>query len=117
MAALRNMRQPDLFLFLKRDLALDLRVELKKAQEAAKVAKERESFELGVQETEIRLMEELAEVCRDYWWEVWTKALNLAGVPTTLEWRKAENVYFPQDIHETLAALPPPATLAPTSYE
>lgn len=63
MAALRNMRQPDLFLFLKRDLALDLRVELKKAQKAAKVAKERESFELGVQETEIRLMEELAEVC------------------------------------------------------
>lgn len=117
MAALRNMRQPDLFLFLKRDLALDLRVELKKAQEAAKVAKERESFELGVQETEIRLMEELAEVCRDYCQEVWTKALNLAGVPTTLEWRKAENVYFPQDIHETLAALPPSATLAPTSYE
>lgn len=92
-------------------------MELKKAQKATKVAKERESFKLGVQETEIRLMEELAEVCRDYCREVWKKALNLAGVPTTLEWRKVENVYFPQDIRETLAALPPHATLAPTSYE
>lgn len=42
-------------------------------------------YDLGVQETEVRLVEELAEVCRDYCREVWTEALNLAGVPATSE--------------------------------
>lgn len=71
--------------------AANLRVELKKAQEAAKAAKEVMEaskwafYDLGVQETEVRLVEELAEVCRDYCREVWTKALNLAGVPATSE--------------------------------
>lgn len=47
-------------------------MKLKKAQEATKVAKEAAkasewaSFKLGVQETEIRMTEELTEVYRDY---------------------------------------------------
>ena len=40
-------------------------------------------YDLGVQETDTRLTEELAEVYRDYCQEVWIKALNLAGVLTT----------------------------------
>ena len=40
-------------------------------------------YDLGMQETDTRLTEELAEVYRDYCQEVWIKALNLAGVPTT----------------------------------
>lgn len=49
---------------------------------------------------------------------VWTGALNVAGVPPTLEWRKAENVWFFPDISTALAAIPPPtAFLPPTALE
>jgi len=43
------------------------------------------SYNLGLEETEIRLAEELAEVCREYCKKVWMEALNLVGVPTTSE--------------------------------
>lgn len=94
-------------------------MELKKAQEAARVAKEaakasvQVSYNLGVEETEIHLAEELAEVFKDYCPKVWAEALNLARVPTTWEWRKAKNVYYPPDIRAMPIALPPSA--APTS--
>jgi len=64
-----------------------------------------------VQETEIRLTDELAEVCRDYCKEVWAKALNRARVPATSEWRLVENTFFLEDIQEVPATLPPPAVL------
>ena len=60
---------------------MDLKVELEKAKEAARVAADaskKKFYDLRVQETEARLTEELAEVCRDYYQEVWTEALNLA---------------------------------------
>ena len=44
------------------------------------------------------MTDELVEVYRDYFLEVWTEALNLAKVPVALEWRRAENVYYPQDL-------------------
>ena len=64
-----------------------------------------------MQETEIRLTNELAKVCRDYGKEVWAEALNRARVPATSKWRLAENTFFQEDIREVLAALPPPAVL------
>ena len=76
-----------------------------------------ESYELGVQETEVRLADELAEVYKDYCKEEWMEALNLAEVPTTSEWRQARNVYYPLNIHEVLAKLPSPTALAPVSSE
>ena len=66
-----------------------------------------------MQETEVRLADELAEVCKDYCKEVWLEALNLAGVPTTSKWREARNVYYPLDIREVPADLLPSLTLAP----
>jgi len=42
----------------------------------------------------------LEGVYRDYCLEVWTEALKLTRVPATLEWRRAENVYYPQDLRE-----------------
>ena len=48
-----------------------------------------------MQETEARLTKEMVGFCRDYCQEVWTEALNLVGVPAALEWRRAENVYYP----------------------
>ena len=96
---------------------------MEKAKEAARTAKEairaskKASYDRGVQETEVHLAEELAKECRDYCQEVWVEALNLASVPATSEWRKAENIYYPVDIREVPIALPSPAALAPTSSE
>lgn len=42
-------------------------------------------YDLRVQETEVRLAEELVEVCRDYCKKVWMEALNLAGIPAASE--------------------------------
>ena len=81
---------------------------MKEAIEASKM----ESYELGVQETEVCLADKLVEVCREYCKEVWMEALNLAGVPATSKWRQAGNVYYPPDIREVLTELPPPAVLA-----
>ena len=55
---------------------------MQKSKEAAWVAREvskaakTASYERGVKETEIRLADELAEVCRDYCKEVWAEVLN-----------------------------------------
>ena len=86
------------------------------AKEAAEVSKQA-SYELGMQETKVRLANELAEVCRDYSKEVWLEALNLAGVPATPKWREASNVYYPLDIREIPADLPPSPALTPFSIE
>jgi len=39
--------------------------------------------------------EELAEVCRDYYKEVWAEALNRARVLAASEWRSVENIFYP----------------------
>ena len=42
--------------------------------------------------------------------------LNLARVPTTSKWRKANNVYYPTDLQEApRALLGPEANAAPTT--
>lgn len=51
---------------------MNLKAELKRTKETSRVTKEaaeaseQASFNLGVQETEVRLAKELAKVCRDY---------------------------------------------------
>ena len=102
---------------------LELSVDLEKAKATAWMAEEavevskQASYELGVQETKVRLADELAEVYRDYCKEVWLEALNLAGVLATSKWREARNVYYPLDIRKIPANLPPSPTLAPFSIE
>ena len=72
----------------KRQLVKDLKAKLQKTREAAQLAKEaaeaekRASYLLGVEETKIRLVEELSEVCKDYCDMIWDKVLSAAGVPT-----------------------------------
>ena len=96
---------------------LSLKAELQKAKEAAKVAREaakaakEAAYEHGVEETKTRLAEEVTVVCRDYCTETYSEALNRAGVPTNFELRKAENVYFSEDIREDPTAPPPPTAL------
>ena len=96
---------------------LSLKAELQKAKEAAKVAREaakaakEAAYEHGVEETKTRLAEEVTVVCRDYCTETYSEVLNRAGVPTNFELRKAENVYFSEDIREDPTAPPPPTAL------
>ena len=64
----------------------ELREELKKAREAIQLVKEAAETEkqivymLGVEETQVRLIEELTAVCRDYCSISWGKALDAARV-------------------------------------
>lgn len=48
---------------------------------------------------------------------MWIEALNLAGVPATSKWRKADNVYYSSDICEAPTALPPLAAPTNTTFE
>ena len=58
------------------------------------------SYDHGVRDTEIRLTEEVAAVCRDYITISWGVALDRAAVPADSDLRKAENIFFPKDIRE-----------------
>ena len=69
------------------------------AKEAAEAAV-KASYERGVLDTENRLTEEVAIVCRDYCTESWGVAMDWARVPTDSELRRAENIFFPEDIQE-----------------
>ena len=80
------------------------------AREAAKATKVA-AYERGVEETEIRLAEEVARVCRDYCIETWTEELNNARVPVDFELRKAESIFFPKHIREAPVDLPPTIAL------
>ena len=92
---------------------LDLKAALQKAQDEMRRVKEeaqliREAAEaekkahhqLGVQETEARLSEEIPEVCREYCSISWAHALNAVGIPADSTLKLPENVFYPQDIRE-----------------
>ena len=103
-------------LVIEKQQFLELKAELQKAKEATE-ALEQVFYGYGVQETEIQLTEELTEVCRDYYKEVWGKALNWVGVPAASEWRNAENIFYPKDICEVPTVLLPSTALALTPFE
>ncbi|XP_030955072.1 uncharacterized protein LOC115977387 isoform X1 [Quercus lobata] len=100
-----------------KQLVLDFKAELQEAKDAAQVvrkaseAAEKVAYECGVLETENRLAKEVAGVCRDYCTKTWVEALNWAGVLADFELRKAKSIFFPEDIQEALAELPPPTAL------
>ena len=102
----------------QRQLFIDLKVELQKAKEAGQLAKEaaeaekQASYLLGVEETQVRLAEELLEVWRDYYNVTWDKALSVAGVPVDSVWRQPRSVYYHPDIREVPSAIPSPSALA-----
>ena len=64
--------QTEIELATSRQLVMELKADLQKAKEAAHLAKKateaekQASYLLGVEETQVKLTEELAEVCRDY---------------------------------------------------
>jgi len=85
----------------------------KEAAEAEKQA----AYNLGVEETQVRLTEELTEACRDYCDVTWAEALNIAGVPTDSEWRQPGKTYYHPDIREIPGGLPFRSTTTLESLE
>ena len=95
----------------EKQTVLDLKAALQKAedeirrvkeeaqliQEAAE-AEKKAAHQLGIQETEARLSEEIPEVCRDYCSISWAHALDAVGIPADLALRLPENIFHPQEI-------------------
>ena len=78
----KQLHMSEINLATEKQMVSDLKAELSKAKEAARLAKEAAeaamaaSYERGVADTEARLTEEVAIVCRDYiamsWGWPWT---------------------------------------------
>ena len=112
----KNQRQKlyvtEIDLATNRQAVLDLKAALQKAKEETQLAKEaieakkRAAYQLGVEETQVRLAGELSEVCRDYCSVTWDKALNVAGVPADSAWRLPENVFYLPEIWKVPADAP-----------
>ena len=58
------------------------------------------SYDRGVRDTEVRLTEEVAAVCRNYITMSWGIALDRVAVPVDSDLQKVENIFFPEDICE-----------------
>ena len=92
----------------------ELREELRKAREATQLLKEateaekQAAYDLGVQETQSRLIEEFSAVARDYCNITQGKTLDVAGVPIDSNLRQPENIYYDSDIREPLGFDSPP---------
>ena len=100
---------------------MELKAELQRAKEATQAEKDvaeasrQASYLISVEETQIRLAEDLAEVCKDYCKVTWEESFNLVGVPIDSEWRQPGSVYYHPKIREVLAAILFPSALAPES--
>ena len=99
---------------------LNLKAELQKVKEAARVAREavkaavNVSYEPGVLDTETRLAEEVAIVCRNYITESWGVAIDRAEVSADFELKRVESIFFLVDILEILDMVPSTEQLLPT---
>ena len=68
-----------------------------------------------MEETQARLTEELAEVCKDYYDATWVEALNIVGVLADSKWRQLGKVYYHPEIREILVGLLSPSAITPKS--
>ena len=81
-------------------MVVDLQVELQEVKEEVQLANEaakaekKASYQLSVEETEIRLTDELLEVCQDYCDVTWDKALTVAGIPADSALRLPGSIYY-----------------------
>ena len=88
----------------QRKFVSDLKAKLQKVKDEAKkaapvaketiVATEIASYERGVEDTENRLAEKVARMCREYCVETCIEALNSAGVLADSELRNAKKIFF-----------------------
>ena len=102
----KQLHFTEINLEIEKKLVKGLRKELQKVREAAQLAKEaaeaekQATYMLGVEETQVRLIEKLFVVCREYCGISWGKALNAAGVPADSDLRRPENIYYYPEIRE-----------------
>ena len=68
--------------------------ELEKKKEALAKA-EQSSYDTKVKETKDTLRAQVMGVSRGYYLQVWTEALNLAGVGSSSDLRKTKNIFYP----------------------
>ena len=68
----QKLHLTEIDLAIQKQMIIDLKVKLQKAQKEVQLARgvteaeKKALYQLGVKETELRLTEELSEVCRDY---------------------------------------------------
>ena len=92
----------------EKQLVKGLREEIQKVRETAQLAKEvveaekQAAYTLGVEETQVRLTEELSIICREYYDISWGKAFDVAGVPANSDLRRPKNVYYDLEIRKLL---------------
>ena len=114
------MHLTEIDLATQKQMVIDLQVqkakeEVQLAREVAEVEK-KASYPLGVEETKIRLAEELSEVCWDYCDVTWDKVLTVVGVPADSVLRLPGSMYYHPQICEIPSASSPLAP-APESFE
>ena len=101
-----QLRQSEEKLTTEQQAVSTLKAELARTKEEARLAKEvaekavAASYDRGVHDTEVRLVEEVATVCREYITTSWGVAMDRAAVPADSDLRKAENIFFLEDMHE-----------------
>ena len=101
-----QLRQFEEKLTTEQQAVSTLKAELARTKEEARLAREAAekavaaSYDRGVRDTEVRLTEEVAAICRDYITMSWGVALDRTAVPADSDLRKAENIFFPEDIRE-----------------
>ena len=107
----------------QKQLVINLKVELQKAKEKARLAREavevekKASYKLGVKETQVRLAKELLEVCRDYCDMTWDKAPTAARVLIDSVLRLPEKVYYHLEIRKIPTASSPPTPTLESSEQ
>ena len=110
----QKLHSIEIDLATQKQMVVDLQAKLQKTKKEVQLAKEaaeaekKASYQLDVEETEIRLVEKLSKVCRDYCDATWDKALTAAGVPADSALRLPGSVYYHPQIREILGASSPP---------
>ena len=118
----QKLHLTEIDLATQKQLVIDLKVELQKAKEEAQLAREaaeaekKASYQLGVEETQVRLAKELSEVCKNYCDMTWDKAMTVVEVLADSVLRLPEKVYYHPEIRKVPTASSPPAP-APESSE
>ncbi|XP_050242409.1 uncharacterized protein LOC126691405 [Quercus robur] len=103
----KQLRHSEEKLSAEQQAVSELKAELARAKEEARLSREvaekavAASYERGVHDTEERLTEEVATVCRDYVTSTWGLAMDREAVPADSDLRKAENIFYPAEIRET----------------
>ena len=89
----KQLHYTEINLATEKQLVTELCEELQKAREAVQLVKEtaeaekQAAYTLGVEKTQARLIEELSNVCKEYYGISWGKAFDVAGVPVEFDLR------------------------------